>query len=45
MAAKKTEKKPTGMTYEQRQKRRQQIIFGIMSVMIILIWVLTLVIK
>lgn len=37
------EKKKTGMTREQRQVRRNQIIFTIVAVILILSWVISLV--
>jgi hypothetical protein len=42
---KKQIKKKTGMSHEQRQLRRNQVIFSIIAVIVILSWIISLVAK
>jgi len=42
MSNKTTPKKPNSMSAEQRRLRRNQILFGIISVILILSWILSL---
>ena len=45
MSNKTNPKKPSTMSAEQRARRRNQILFGIISVILIISWILSLLIK
>jgi hypothetical protein len=45
MPTKKTDKKPKGLSQEQRSRRSQQIVFAFLAAIIILSWILSLVVK
>ena len=45
MANKNAPKKPNTMTSEQRSRRRNQILFGVISVILIISWILSLLIQ